>query len=144
MARPGDDELALAEADACALGAVLVPELGEALVDLLPLSYKRGVVALGKGMQNLTPLIGEALDLLLDFEQTWHQFKKRIGTSVVIPASLKLRRALSSAYLLGCLDKHPRRGRELTVCMPGHADDSGWNSVAELDDGNRLVGEDRP
>ena len=55
MTRPGDDDVALAEADARALGAILVPQLGETLVDLLSLSDKRGVVTLGEGMQNLTP-----------------------------------------------------------------------------------------
>ena len=43
-----------------------------------------------------------------------------------------------AAYRLGCLDKHLCCGRELAVCMPGHADDPGWNSIAELDDGDRL------
>ena len=41
----------------------VVPQLGETLVDLLALRDERGVVALGESVQDLTPLIREALDL---------------------------------------------------------------------------------
>ena len=57
MTRASDDELALAETHACSLSAVLVPELGDTRFEAATLGDKRRIVALGEGMENLTPLV---------------------------------------------------------------------------------------
>jgi hypothetical protein len=57
VASASDDDVALAEANTRALGAIRVPELGEAIVDLLALGNESRVVTLGKGVQKLAPLI---------------------------------------------------------------------------------------
>ncbi len=95
MARPRDDELALAEADARALGAVLVPESGEPCVKVLPLGYERRVVTLGKGMENLPTGLGEALISLLISSKRVIDVENG-SAAFVIPASLTRLRALSN------------------------------------------------
>ena len=65
-ARARDDLLAIAEAEGGAHGAVLVPQPVELRVDRLDLCTNVRVVLGGESMPELSPLLAQMLDLLVD------------------------------------------------------------------------------
>jgi hypothetical protein len=72
VSRALDDLVAVAEAVGDARVAMLVPELGDPLLELLVLVREGAVVALGKEMQHLRAALGQAGNLLLDLQWVSH------------------------------------------------------------------------
>src|SRR6201987_3724426 len=61
-----NDQVAVAEADRGTDLALLVPELGDLLLELLVLRGERGVVPLRELVQDVGTPVGKPVDLLLD------------------------------------------------------------------------------
>ena len=91
LAGPAHDLVALAEADARALGAVLVPEGDQLLVDLLDLVYDRLLSPVGEALPQLPTDLAQALDLGMDFRDRSSYLFKRFGRAL-IPARRRLNR----------------------------------------------------
>jgi hypothetical protein len=67
--RPGDDVVAIAEAEGCFQRAFLVPEVVELSAEVLELRGRGWVVPLRQHMPQLGPLLAQLLDLLVDLGQ---------------------------------------------------------------------------
>src|ERR1700722_19415548 len=63
VTRALNDQVAVAEADGCANGALLAPQLRVFHVRALVPCRKLGVMALGESLEDVGPLIGEPVDL---------------------------------------------------------------------------------
>jgi hypothetical protein len=72
LAGTAHDVVALAEADARALGAVLVPEGDQVLVDLLDLVHDRLLAAVREPMPQLRAHLAQALDLRMNLRNRSH------------------------------------------------------------------------
>ena len=72
LAGPAHDLVALAEADARPLGAVLVPERDQLLVDVLDLVDDRLLPPVGEGLPQLPTDLAQALDLGMNFRDRLH------------------------------------------------------------------------
>src|SRR6059058_2421494 len=67
--RPGDDLVAVAEAESRLQRALLVPELVEPVTQALELDGDARVVAMGKGIPELRPPLARLLDLVVNLGQ---------------------------------------------------------------------------
>ena len=72
LAGPAHDVVALAEADARALSAVLVPERNQLLVDVLDLVHDRLLAAAGEVLPQLSTHLAQALDLVVNLMNRSH------------------------------------------------------------------------
>jgi len=72
LASPAHDVVALAEADARALGAVLVPERDQLFVDVLDLVHDRLLAAAGEVLPQLSTHLAQALDFGMDLRDRSH------------------------------------------------------------------------
>jgi hypothetical protein len=79
-----DDLVAVAEPLSGLQRAVLVPERGNALLELMQLGRKRGVVSCGQEVPELAAALGGAVELGVDLVESTHVFVNDL-TSIDIP-----------------------------------------------------------
>src|SRR5438270_6545341 len=89
---PLDDHVAVTEAQHGARVALLLPQLGDPLFELLVLALERPVELLGQRPHHLCAAIGEAIDLFSDLAQRSHALYTG-GTDGHIPRNTRARRA---------------------------------------------------
>ena len=80
-----DDLVAIAEAKAHAGLAVLVPELGDAIVQLLELRGEDDVPSGGQALTEIGAVLADALDLATDFLNRFHT-TENVVPSLAIPS----------------------------------------------------------
>ena len=84
-AGPGDDVLAVAEAQACLEGALLGPEGVKLAGDFLQLRSEGGIVALAQLVVDLGAAFARAVDLPVNVLERSHG-SKNVGRGLFIPA----------------------------------------------------------